>query len=191
MNLDHVVVIDAPTMQSELSNVGAFRNELLKIPDIKAFALSDAVPGLPEHHLSTTNGVRLQGSQKENGFNFHIYAIDEKYLDLMDINLVAGTKFDKPRKEEFNVIVNEEALRRWEIADPKLAIGRKIDDLWGRDRTIIGVIENFHQRSVKSPHLAMILFPINFDHYLNWNFCKCQGVHQRPEGTNRGHSVNL
>lgn len=114
---------------------------------------------------STNSGVNLVDVVKKQSFNFYIYFIDADFIPTMRMKLSAGENFAAERRRSENVMVNEEAIRLWGIPEPASAVGKKID-LWGSQRTIIGVIKNFHQASAKTPYLPMTgrrgLFPHNF-----------------------------
>jgi len=78
-------------------------------------------------------------------------------LSTMKMDLMAGENFVHGNTSQDRVLVNEEALRLWNISNAQAAIGQKIN-LWGSQRAIAGVIKNFHQSSPKSPYLPMIFF---------------------------------
>jgi ABC-type antimicrobial peptide transport system permease subunit len=73
-------------------------------------------------------------------------SIDENYLPLHEHQLVAGRNFKSApgKKEETEVIVNEEVLKKLHIADanPAKAIGQVLK-VRGKDLTIIGVVKDF------------------------------------------------
>jgi putative ABC transport system permease protein len=73
----------------------------------------------------------------------------------MKMDLIAGENFVPTNTGQEEILVNEEALGLWNISNAHTAIGQKIN-LWGSQRTIVGVIRNFHQSSPKSPYLPMI-----------------------------------
>ena len=174
MDINQVLVVDAPFNQSERENVDVFKNALASNELFSPVTLSDAVPGLPENLLSTTSGVRPKGMERPSGYNFHIYAIDDQFIDVVDMALLAGESFIENQQNRHKILVNEETLRLWEIEDPNEAIGLKVD-LWGEERTVIGVVKNFHQMSVKSAHLAMILFHISNQNYWQYASLKIGG----------------
>ncbi len=73
--------------------------------------------------------------------------VDEKYLNLHGHQLVAGRNFIvQPNKEEREVIVNEEVLKRFNIGggDPTKALGEVLRLEKNKNLVIVGVVKNFH-----------------------------------------------
>ncbi|MEM8968391.1 MAG: FtsX-like permease family protein, partial [Bacteroidota bacterium] len=83
--------------------------------------------------------------------------IDADFLPTIDITLVAGNNFTPQTVRQDQILVNEEALQWLGLQSPQEAIGSQITE-GGAPLTIIGVVQNYHQRSPKEPHLPMI-FP--------------------------------
>jgi len=149
-----IVVRSAANMASE--NYQLLKDKLLMHSQFQSVALSSCVPGQPTSEMGSTNvGVTVVGATKEQSYNFYMSWIDADYLPTMKMNLIAGKNFLASNTSEENILVNEEALRLWDISNAQAAIGQRIN-LWGSQRTIVGVIGNFHQSSPKSPYLPMI-----------------------------------
>jgi putative ABC transport system permease protein len=149
-----IVVRSAANMPAE--NFQLLKDKLLMHSQFQSVALSGCVPGQPTSEMGSTNvGVNVVGSTKEQSYNFYITFIDADYLPTMKINLIAGNNFLASNTSQEQILVNEEALRLWDISNTQAAIGQRIN-LWGSQRTIVGVIGNFHQSSPKSPYLPMI-----------------------------------
>lgn len=163
---EQVLVIHAPQTKAEMDNYGTFKNELLTQATIKSASRSTCVPGLPTSMMGSTTGINLIGAMEEHSFNFFIYNVDDQFIPTMKVDLIAGENFLADSKNEAKVIVNEETLRLWGVSDPEEAIGQKAD-FWGRERTILGVVKNFHQTGVKSAHIPMIFFYGDFGDYVS------------------------
>lgn len=151
-----IVIRSAPNMSSE--NYQVLKNKVLTHSQFESVALSGSVPGQPTSEMASTNvGVTLVGAAVDQSFNFYINFIDADFLSTMKMDLIAGENFGYGNTSQDKVLVNEEALRLWNISNVQAAIGQKIN-LWGSERSIVGVIKNFHQSSPKSPYLPMIFF---------------------------------
>lgn len=158
MNADHTMVVYAPNDRALRSNEVAFKTELLTNPHFDGVSISSCVPGLPTSEMASTNvGVTLVGATVPQSYNFYIYWIDAGFLSTMRITLLAGENFRPENKNDDLILVNEESIRLWGIPDAETAIGKMVN-LWGAQRTIDGVIKNFHQTSPKSPVIPMIFF---------------------------------
>jgi len=158
MDIERTIVVRAPNGQEARSNEMAFKNELLSHSQFETVSLSNCVPGLPTSEMASTNvGVSLVDATEPQSFNFYIYFVDAEFLSTMRMALLTGENFRMDNKDRDLVLVNEESIRLWGIADAKAAVGKRIN-LWGAQRTIVGVIRNFHQTSAKSPIIPMIFF---------------------------------
>ena len=160
LTTDQVLVVRAPATWKEMQNFRPFYDQLLNKPAFTSVALSNSIPGLPTSLMGSTTGINLVESDERHNYNFFTYFFDEHFIPTMNIEVVAGENF-REGKQEDAVIVNEECLRLWGIADPQEAIGQKIT--FGDNAQIVGVIKNFHQTGVKSNHLPMV-----FRHAHNW-----------------------
>lgn len=166
MNLTNKLIVDACN-DFERDHVEVFRNELNLLPDVQSVSFSEAIPG-SEEMLSSKNGVFPIGWEKENNYNFFMYRIDEDYFDTYDMAMATGDNFSGDLDNSSSIIINEESARLWEIYDLDKAIGLKVQ-LWGMERTIIGVVNDFHQISVKSPLLPMIFMHTDVE-YGPWTY---------------------
>jgi ABC-type antimicrobial peptide transport system permease subunit len=124
------------------NNPDLLMKELNELPEVKNISKSSMV-------TSTGNywGENMKNpNNPDDSAGVRMNRIDENYLQLHDFQLLAGRTFNfKPKDAiENEVIVNEQVLKRFNIADqiPSKAIGQvvKIDN---KELTIIGVIKNF------------------------------------------------
>lgn len=126
---------------SYLESIDSYMEELRARPEILHVSSSFNVPG----DKLINWGFGVEG--KDNGFSINVNMTDETYLETMDHELVAGRYFSKEFGAEADkVILNETAVRMYEIEDP---IGT-ITYLWN-DRNIpleiIGVVKDYHWES--------------------------------------------
>jgi putative ABC transport system permease protein len=162
MDASQILVVKSPVLNDKDSTafhrVEVFRNELLKHPHIHQIAGSGSVPGVSLHELNTNNSIVRYGSDEKKGYNYYLFGIDAQFIPTMGIEMSAGHNFFESSPNSGDVIINEEAARQLGYATPLQAVGGKIN-LRLTDApyaTIVGVIKNFHQRSLKEPHLPMI-----------------------------------
>ncbi len=154
---ENVMVIYTPDQNWTAENYEAFKGEVLNQAPFVNVALSDAVPGMPAHVMGTSMGVNPVDAVEKHNNNMYIYQIDHEFLSVLGMELAAGENFVKGENAG-KLIVNEEALRVWGIPEAELAIGKQVG-FWGERRTIIGVMEDFHQFSPKDPLIPMIFAP--------------------------------
>ena len=155
VNVQKSIVVEAPTKKAT-ENYSVFKQNLLANSNIKAVSLSHTVPGQPSGSLTTTADIHITGTTPDEYHNFYLTFIDKDYIPLLGVEMLTGSNFDESTtREKRQVIVNEEALRRWNITNSEKAINNKIS-FWGSEWTIKGVVKNYHQQSPKSPLLPMI-----------------------------------
>lgn len=144
---DQVVVIPTHTGWTEAGTqiMRRFREEVSDNPNI--VSVSGMTPAF-------TNGWNIYGfgvgDEQKEAF---IYAVDEQFIETLDIPLLAGRNFGPGETDA--VLVNEAlvASMGWEEA-----IGQQLP--WrGEDNpsTVIGVVQDFHFQSLEAPIKPMLL----------------------------------
>ncbi len=95
-------------------------------------------------HNGGTYGINWPGKDPKDRTEFERMPVDYGMIELLDIQMVLGRSFD-PRygSDSSKIVFNEAAIAFMQIEDP---IG-KIVKLWGQDREIVGVTNNFHFNS--------------------------------------------
>ncbi len=160
MNIDQVLVVRSPQIKDSVLNIGfhALKNELMSRAEVKQIANSGSVPGLSLHELSSTSFLRYGDTSGGTGYEYYYFSIDEAFLPALDINLVAGHNFAGGVPNRDMVIVNTVTTKRLGYARPEDAIGTRITFRSGDAQysTIIGVTQNFYQRSPKEAHIPML-----------------------------------
>ncbi len=137
-NNDKVMVIYP---KAETEKIDMIAEEIAKIPGVKNIALGGNVPVNMGNFNTFT---KWDGNITGKPLMFFMMQVDDRYLDLLDIKIVDGRKFNYGfiGKE---VIINEAAAKRMEMNDP---VGKGI---WaGNERiNIIGVVKDFHFHNLK------------------------------------------
>jgi len=134
-----------------------FKNQLLQLAIIQAVATSTSVPG--DLIDGWTGAIRKEKDKTTQDFG--IYVIDPDFIPTYRLKLLAGRNFqssDYPLKKFGQklepVILNRTATQRLGFVKPDEAIGEFI--YWGLRKeaskcVIVGVIEDYHQESLKKP----------------------------------------
>ncbi|GGM95969.1 ABC transporter permease [Dyadobacter beijingensis] len=123
------------------------RDELAAIPEVKQLSRSSMVTSVGSMFGDHTK--YLPGDSALVWMN----AVDEHYLPIHQHQLLAGTNFTtRPEKgKETEVIVNQQLLKRFNIADrdPRKALG-KILTVGKQKLTIVGVLKDFHYGTMEN-----------------------------------------
>lgn len=130
------------------SSSDVFRDNLLQHEEIVSVSMSNNFPG----YVTWFETWIRDGERKPHKF----LPVDPDYLDLMGIELTDGRNFDWDRiaDQERTYILNEEAVKYFGFEDP---VGKEF--MVGRSEPvrIIGVVENFHFRSLHEPIGPLVL----------------------------------
>ncbi|GAB5474523.1 MAG: ABC transporter permease [Maribacter sp.] len=129
----------------------AFKNELLKNPKVASITNSASIPaGSTDNYMSQ---VYING---EFSRRMPVFNIDENYIATMGMELVAGRNFSTEfGTDSTNVIINQTAANVLGFGAD--ALGKIVTD-GGGDHTVIGVIKDFHFKSLHQKIDPLFLF---------------------------------
>jgi len=141
-NKDHMIYI---SMQGNLQGeYRTFKEEMLKNPNILGVTASSDLPTYTVH--SCGRCIEWEGMSPEDHFLIHWYAVDHDFIETFGIEMAAGRSFSKAFSTDSSegFILNEEAVKQMGIKTP---VGKKFQ-LFGNKGVIIGVMKNFHFKSL-------------------------------------------
>lgn len=164
---DQVLVIDFRGDDQVQEKTDIFRQQLGNHPQVKSVTVSSSVPGRGNSNAYTEienpDGL-MQAS------NINLFFVDYNFLESYQMQLSAGRFFS----EEFitdstALIVNQALVESYGYASAEDIIGKKYSQ-WGVEGEIIGVVENYHFRSLKEKiaPLTIRLAP-SFSRYISLN----------------------
>ncbi|HYJ38592.1 MAG TPA: ABC transporter permease, partial [Chitinophagaceae bacterium] len=127
----------------------AYKQALTGIPAVKSVAMSSSVPGggNPGAYSEIEN---IKGDLQIA--NLDLYFVDFDYINLFKIKMVAGRGFSREFGTDTTqaMVLNEAAVKMFGYSSPQQAIGKRFKQ-WGREGKIIGVMKDFHFRSLQQP----------------------------------------
>ncbi len=133
--------------------------ELSEIPAVQAVSRSSMVTSLGSMHGTQLKYINPKDGSKDSS-SVSLNVVDENYLPIHQHKLVAGTNFKlRPKKgEESEIIVNEQVLKRFNIANqnPQKALGQQVI-MDNKNLTIVGVLKDFHYGTMESKIDPVIL----------------------------------
>jgi putative ABC transport system permease protein len=140
---DQKMVIDTQGDSTKL----VLKEEVSRLTGVLSTAMAGSMPG---------GGNPGAYSQIENTkgdmqiANLDLYFVDFDYIPQLKIKLVAGRPFSRQFMTDTThaMILNEAAVKMFGYTSPEQAIGKKFSQ-WGRQGTIIGVVKDFHFRSLQ------------------------------------------
>lgn len=151
------IVIPFPSVADSTSDASmhVFKDQLEDYPFIRDVSLSSAIPG--EQIVDGTGDVERTGIKPAPGTFYSLNWVDKDFLHIFNIKLIAGKNFsDNSSANARSVIINEMALKALGFKSAEKAIGQQLL-VREAEKTIIGVIRDFHQESLKEPIESILL----------------------------------
>jgi len=159
-----VIVHDAYMLSS---NLQAYKDQLLNEQEFKSSTVSSYLPVNGFSMNDQTFWPKGEDPIQGNNSSMQVWRVDEDYIPTLGMEIIEGRNFSKERgSDENTVILNEALAQRFGFEDP---IGEIITTLTQnpdgsfdnenlREFTIIGVVKNFHFRSLKENISPLGLF---------------------------------
>jgi len=142
------------------NNIPAFKEELLSNPGITAVTNSTGIPG-------SMNWINTMYVEQEDEMKFEAILLaqtDFDYLKTYEIELETGRDFNRDMGTDNReaIIINEAAAYKfgW-IQDPigkKIEFGRQQDGTGARMMKVIGVVKDYHFKSLHNTIEPIVLF---------------------------------
>lgn len=121
----------------------AIRTQLAQHAEVLAVAGSDN--SMANTLGSTTGDTEWEGKNPNTSMLVHVNPIDEHFIPVLKIQLVAGQNFEGGNADSAHFIVNETAVKQMGLKDP---IGKRFQ-LWQTKGIIVGVTKDFNYTSLK------------------------------------------
>ncbi|PWK77367.1 putative ABC transport system permease protein [Mucilaginibacter oryzae] len=139
-------------------NVDAFKNQLLRNPQITSATISSAVPG-KSGGMDGTQITAKEFDDKGGHADIHtnIYHVDESYVPTLGLQVIKGRNFYPSFPgDSMSVLVNEALVKGlgWGNADP---VGKTIVRSARSQYKVVGVIKDFHYASAKQKIAPLML----------------------------------
>jgi len=164
LNIDQVMVLNGPNLtnfdSTFIDRMNSFTASLAQFPKVKSASTSNRVPGQGTGRIF---GLTVKGGDPEKGYMCNQIAADAKHAETYGLKTLAGRFF---RKEDSNfngqlvnnIVVNEAARKKIGFASNEEVIGQTFN-FYGRDFNVVGVVNDFHQRSVHYTIEPLVMLP--------------------------------
>ena len=166
---DEILVINASKLQK--NRIESLKNELGNISGIQSVTYSNGIPGRPGWIGQI---AYPDGREAENPVSVEYLAVDEDYLNTLNLDLVAGRFFDPERETDRieGLVLNERAVRQFGWESPEEALGQKIvSPSTTPQGTVIGVVRNYHQLGLQqSIHGIAMDWAPDYSYWLSVRF---------------------
>ena len=138
---ERVVILPTRSAANADRDFRVLKDEMKKIAGVNGVTLSSQVPGIELGN----NVVRIGWDDDATWSDMRFLAMDEDFIDVYDIKLIAGRSFSKdfPSDQNEAFILNESGMNRLGWKNPEEAMGQPLK--WQNRRgRVIGVVEDFH-----------------------------------------------
>ncbi|GAB5519351.1 MAG: ABC transporter permease [Rhodothermales bacterium] len=144
---EQVLTIDFGRNADVIAQLPSIKEALIQVPGVRGVAGSSAVPST---RFTSAIATLQNVSQTDVDEIVTSYAVDYDFLDVYDLDLVAGRGFDEARVADPDeaMLVNEALVRQLGYADPQDALGTTFRH-WGSEGTIVGVLRDFNYQSLR------------------------------------------
>jgi ABC-type antimicrobial peptide transport system permease subunit len=140
-NKDAVITFNVP----DNSKLELIKEQLLTNPGVQSISFSS---GAPSYTGTFTSFSPVDAGTSKEDFT-ELKFVDELYIDLFELKMLAGEKISRTNKEDtlFKVVVNEAMIHKLGMMEPHQAIGKRILRNGNLRTTIIGVVQDFQSES--------------------------------------------
>ena len=129
------------------TSLETLKEELKKLSSVESVSITDSYPG--SDNLSYFMGITYPDGTKDGQTKWYFSEVDNDYLHVMGISLLAGQGFSDSKEVNKNkVIINETAARQFGFPDPENAVDQTIN-FWKHDWQISGVVKDYHSLGLK------------------------------------------
>ena len=150
-NTEAVAYLQTPWDDFSIDKRLVLEQELKRIPEIQNVSLGGMPPA--SFNMATRMGIFKKDGQ-EFIQELQILNGDTEYLKLYDIELLAGRPALNDTIEEY--VINETGMRAFGFKDPEKIVGQYLE-LNSHQRLIVGVMQDFNQRSLKDKVMPLML----------------------------------
>ncbi len=158
------VLVGPSSFPSFVDQYPVFKESLEQFPQIERVSTAMMLPGRTGRKgMLPTTGVQRTDLPQEEVQHFQDLTITDHFVEVFGMDLLAGRSPLRSRgtDEREAVLINESAMRRLGWDSPDEAIDREImvdmGNNWAHERRIIGVVADFHMRSLHHRIEPMII----------------------------------
>ena len=148
LGYDQQNILEIPVRGDLARRYQALKSELLELPAVRSVTAANILPTQGNESLLE----EWEGNIDQDRIIVNITSVDYDYFETMNMKISKGRSFSRSYPSDLTqaVIINEETVRRTGMVSP---IGKKI---W--DRNIIGVVQDYHYKSLHEPIEPIVLF---------------------------------
>lgn len=140
-----------------------FQTEVARNPRVKSITSSSSIPGESIDYIMSYTRHTQTG---EKSLRLSTLEIGNRYLNQFKVNIIDGEKINPNSNSVRNpMMLNEAAVMALGFKNAKDAVGKLIETKNARGRAfeneVVGVIQNFHQTSLKDDYTPLVVRAID------------------------------
>jgi putative ABC transport system permease protein len=145
----NAAVVTIRLLNNDQSSLSSFESELRRLPFVENVAKSFTLPSGVDRNRNSRNIGKPEANDVQDYQNYEYSAIDENFLDLYGIRLIAGRNLTSADSSK-NILVNETLMKNLGYGNPQEIVGAKLK-LGGGDGLVqvVGVINDYYGNSLK------------------------------------------
>lgn len=164
MNISQMLIVKGPQLTkwdtTFLPKEISFTNEIIQIPGVLSASYSQNLPG---EELWTNADVKRTDAPAETHFTVQHNGVGPGFIDLYQMKLMAGrefitTDYNDDGNKLHSIILNETIVKLLGFKSANDALGKQINTE-GKNYDVVGVVADFHQRSLHYPIGPTMFFP--------------------------------
>jgi len=151
---EHTIIMETPERMRD--QYEAIKQELNSINGVSE---SSACLGVPVYSSGYRTNLNTKGEALGEDIPISVKMIDDDYQKIFNIKLIAGRMLSELTSADFTTVtvVNEALVKKLGYSDPNDVIGKSYRmGLNGYTVEIVGVVENFHYRSLREEVTPLI-----------------------------------
>ncbi|HEX4851134.1 MAG TPA: FtsX-like permease family protein, partial [Puia sp.] len=153
-NRENLIYIRIEGELSKMKNYLLFKQEASEMPGIAMIDRSSETPQ-SMNFIAANGAINWEGKGKHDEVGFNPASVGFDFVNLMKLKIAEGRDFSRqyPADSTDAFLVNEEAIKRMNMKNP---IGKWVS-AWSKKGHIIGILKDYHARSLHDPILPVIL----------------------------------
>jgi len=165
-NIRNTLIVEAPERtpwdSTFIGRVESYKHALSQLSGVIGVTTTGRLPG---DRLGRNFNHRLADQPSDTKLTMSVQQVDYSFFETYGVQVIAGRAFTpadhKVRWQDLNtIVINESAVRLLGVDKPENAIGKEM--VWSNNNrkwTIVGVVGDFHQESLRKPREAMVFRP--------------------------------
>lgn len=155
------VIVNIPLIDNNVQTRRTIESELRSLASVSGVTSSFTLPSGLDRNRSSRNIGLPDATGIQEFQNYEHYSIDESFLDLYEIKLLAGRNLTLADTTTVPILINQTLMKNLGIDSPEQAINRELKFGGGQKGIVAGVVGDFYSDSMKKGinNIVMIFQP--------------------------------